>query len=151
MGDFDFLTGSWTVANRTLTKVFVGCEDWSEFPATARSVAFFEGAASVEEIVFSTKELRGMSVRLFDPASGEWSIRWASSGDGVLLPPVVGRFTGGIGTFYGDEPFQGGTVRVRNVWSGITPTSARWEQAYSNDGEQTWETNWTMDLTRVAG
>ena len=59
MGDFDFLTGSWTVANRMLTTWLVGGDDWTEFPATAR-----------------------------------------------------------------------------------------WEQAVSVDGEQTWETNWIMDLTR---
>lgn len=27
--------------------------------------------------------------------------------------------------------------------------SARWEQAFSSDGGITWETNWTMDFSRV--
>jgi hypothetical protein len=37
---------------------------------------------------------------------------------------------------------------MRYVWSEITPTSALWEQAFSADGEKTWETNWTMAHTR---
>lgn len=42
-------------------------------------------------------------------------------------------------------------MRVRYTWSGITADSARWEQAYSVDGEQTWETNWIMEFTRRPG
>ena len=56
----------------------------------------------------------------------------------------------GEGRFHGDEDFQGKTVRVRYIWSRVTPTSCRWEQAWSTDGEQSWETNWIMDFTRVS-
>ncbi len=34
-------------------------------------------------------------------------------------------------------------------WSDITPTLARWEQAFSPDGGKSWETNWIMEFTRV--
>jgi hypothetical protein len=33
--------------------------------------------------------------------------------------------------------------------SKITPNSAQWEQAFSEDGGKTWETNWIMELERV--
>ena len=39
-------------------------------------------------------------------------------------------------------------MRVRYVWSEITPSSARWEQAFSVDDGETWETNWIMELAR---
>ena len=35
-------------------------------------------------------------------------------------------------------------------WDQITPTSARWQQAYSFDDEHTWEKNWEMRFTRTA-
>jgi hypothetical protein len=149
MGDFDFLTGSWSLTNRRLTKLLVGADTWDEFPATARCTPYFEGAANAEEMVCPAKGFRGLTVRLFDPAREEWSIYWVNSRDGLLTPPVVGRFTDGVGTFYGDDAHEGTPVRVRYTWSDITPTSARWEQAFSVDGERTWETNWTIDLTRV--
>jgi hypothetical protein len=37
---------------------------------------------------------------------------------------------------------------VRYIWSDITETSARWEQAFSVDDGRTWETNLIMEFTR---
>jgi hypothetical protein len=85
---------------------------------------------------------------VFDPRRQEWSLYWANSQSGILFPPVVGRFEGERGEFYGDDNEGGTPVRVRYIWSEITPTSARWEQAFSTDGGQTWESNWIMELTR---
>jgi hypothetical protein len=63
-------------------------------------------------------------------------------------PPVRGRFANGFGTFLGETRFADKPVRVRLSWSHITPTSARWEQAYSSDEGRTWETNWVMEFRR---
>jgi hypothetical protein len=38
---------------------------------------------------------------------------------------------------------------VRYLWSRITDSTARWEQAFSLDEGNNWETNWYMDFTRV--
>jgi len=147
-GDFDFLIGSWDVSSRRLKDLFVGCEEWDEFPATSRSWGLFEGAASVDEITFPTRGFSGLTLRIYDPERKHWSLYWVTSGNGILLPPVVGQFVDGRGDLYGDDVHDGRAIRVHYIWSRITPTSARWEQEFSVDGEQTWETNWTMEFSR---
>jgi hypothetical protein len=99
-------------------------------------------------MVFPTKGFSGMTLRVFDPEREQWGIYWVDSRLGTLQAPVFGRFTDGRGEFYGDETHEGVPVRMRYVWSEITPTTALWEQAFSADGEKTWETNWTMAHTR---
>jgi hypothetical protein len=145
---FDFLHGEWSVANRSLVKRLAGCAVWQEFPGTAVCRPFFDGAANVDEFVFPTRSLSGMTLRLFDREREQWSIYWADSRTGRLAPPVVGSFASGRGDFYGDDVEAGQPVHVHFVWSQITPHSARWEQSFSPDGE-TWETNWIMELTRA--
>jgi len=147
MGDFDFLTGSWLVANRRLRERLVGCTEWEEFDATSRAWPLLDGAANIDEFRFPDGST-ALTLRLFEPARRQWSLYWATSVHGVLFPPVHGGFVDGVGTFYGDDLHEGTPVRVRYIWSGITPTAARWEQAFSVDGEQTWETNWIMQLQR---
>ena len=36
---------------------------------------------------------------------------------------------------------------ARFIWSGVTTQTPRWEQAFSDDSGETWETNWVMDFT----
>ncbi|WP_031165359.1 hypothetical protein [Streptosporangium roseum] len=149
MSDFDFLFGAWTVTNRRLVRPLTGSTEWDEFPATSVARPVFGGAANVDEITFPTKGFSGFTLRLFDVEREEWSLYWASSRTGTLFPPVVGRFAGGRGEFYGDDTHEGTPVRARFIWSEITAVSARWEQAFSVDGEKTWETNWIMELARA--
>jgi hypothetical protein len=151
MNDFDFLVGAWNIANRRLKRRFTGSDDWEEFPATSQCQSLFDGRANLEEISFATMGFSGLTLRLFDPQREEWSLYWANSQTGLLYPAVVGRFENGRGTFFGDDTHDGKHIRVRYIWSDITPTSARWEQAFSSNLEQIWETNWIMKMTRREG
>ena len=64
--------------------------------------------------------------------------------------PCVGKFKNGRGDFYDQESINGKTVLVRfSIWS-ITPDTAQSEQAFSDDGGKTWETNWVNKYTRIA-
>lgn len=149
--DFDFFHGDWQVLNRRRTGFLDPDSEWEEFPATSRCWPLFDGAANLDEIDMPHLSAKGATLRLFDPETGRWSLNWASSVSGTLFPPVFGRFEGGRGEFYGDDTYDGKDVRVRFVWSGVSATSARWEQAFSLDGGQTWLTNWTMEFTRASG
>ena len=146
--DFDFLVGSWNVHNRRLAKRLVGSDEWVEFTVPATNWSLFDGMANLDEMVLPDGT-KGLTLRLLDRATGTWSLYWASSATGRLFPPVVGSFTDGRGVFYGDDTEAGTPVRVRFVWSDITPNSARWEQAFSVDGGHSWEVNWVMLFTRA--
>ena len=148
MNDFDFLAGTWDVANRWRSDFLDETSAWEEFPAISRATRHFDGAASFDEITFPTKGFAGLTLRLYDPAAGQWSLYWASKRTGTLFPPVTGRFTDGVGEFYGEDTYQGTPVRVRFLWSGITGDAVHWEQAFSADDGHTWLTNWHMYLTR---
>jgi hypothetical protein len=63
----------------------------------------------------------------------------------------VGSFQGDVGTFEGEDRFEGRPIRVRFIWSRTSTPTPRWEQAFSEDGGKTWETNWVMDMTRSDG
>jgi hypothetical protein len=148
-GDFDFFVGSWRGQQRKLRQVLADCDEWEEFTSTTRCWSLLGGAANLDEVAFHELGSGGVTLRLLDPATGEWSLYWASSRNGLLaLPPTVGRFSGGTGLFYNDETYEGRQIRVRYTWTGITEVTARWEQAFSTDQGQTWETNWIADFTR---
>jgi hypothetical protein len=147
--DFDFLTGTWDVANRRLDMPLTGSTEWDEFPGRSVARPLFGGTGNIDEIDFPTKGWSGLTLRLYDEREQTWSLHWVSSRRNVIDPPVVGRFTDGDGEFFGDDTHEGTPIRVRYRWSGVTATTAHWEQAFSVDEEQTWETNWTMELTRI--
>ena len=91
----------------------------------------------------------GMTFRFFDPKSRTWAIHWVDNQASVLEPAVFGSFSGDVGVFKGPDVFRGRPITVRFIWSGVTTGRPRWEQAFSADGGQTWETNWTMEFTPV--
>ncbi len=137
------------MANRLLTQRLVGRTEWEEFPGISECRKILGGSGNVQEIEFPTKGFSGAALRLFDPARDQWWIYWGTSRAGLLEPPVVGRFAGGRGDFYGDDTHDGTPIRVHFLWSQITPTSAHWEQRFSSDGGRTWEANWIMDFSRT--
>jgi hypothetical protein len=152
-GDFDFLLGRWTVRNRRLKERLKGCTDWEEFPSTCRARPILGGLGNMDEFTLerASGQVLAVTVRLYDPSSGEWSIYWAAStGRGRFDPPMVGRFDGPRGEFFSHEVFEGRHIFSRFIWTVEGPEACRWEQAYSADGGKSWETNWTMEFTRQA-
>ncbi len=149
--DFDFYVGTWKIHNRRLRERLKGSTDWEEFEGTSVARMVLGGLGNVDESWFDRESgrLEGMTVRLYDPVSQYWSLYWADSRQGILQAPMIGRFKDGRGEFFDQEMFEGQHVFSRFIWSEITATSCRWEQAFSADGGATWETNWIMESVRT--
>jgi hypothetical protein len=92
-----------------------------------------------------------MTVRLYDAEADEWSPYWISQASAVIDVPVQGRSDDPTtGRFYCDDAHEGALVRVRYLWLRTGEDTVRWEQAFSVDGERTWEPNWIMTAVRTA-
>jgi hypothetical protein len=149
MNNFDWLHGTWQTTQRKMVKPLSDSDEWETTDGTLTCHNLFDGAANVDEVDLPGFGFKGISLRLLDPATQQWSIYWVNSRNGQLaLPPVVGHFEDGVGEFFSDEEYDGKNIRVRYRWSNITATTARWEQAFSTDHGETWETNWVSDFTR---
>jgi hypothetical protein len=149
--DFDFLIGRWKVHHRILRERLKGSSDWTEFDGTVINHEILAGIGNTDEFIMDlpTGRVEALALRLFNPHSREWSIHWASSTTGVLDTPMIGQFKDGRGEFFAQELHDGRHVFSRFIWSEITGNSCRWEQALSEDGGRTWETNWIMEFTRI--
>lgn len=149
--DFDFLQGRWQVRHRRLVKRLAGCADWQVFSGTAELRHVLGGAGNIDDNLIHLPEgsYRAASLRAWDAQSRCWSIWWLDGRlPGEIGTPVRGSFEGGVGQFYADEDFEGRPIRVRFLWLRTNTPTPRWEQAFSADGGQTWETNWEMDFSR---
>ncbi len=152
--DFDFLHGEWTSRQHRLRERLAGSTEWDEFEATLVCRPILEGLGNEDELRADYDGgFVGMSFRFFDPSTRQWSIYWASSSRPALLlePPVIGSFSGDVGMFECDDAFAGRPIRVRYTWSDVRTPTPHWEQAFSDDGGNTWETNWTADFARRGG
>lgn len=149
--DFDFFHGRWAVHHRRLKDRLAGCTEWETFGGSSSVQPLLGGAGNIDDNVIDLPagSYRAATLRSFDAATKQWAIWWL---DGryphTVDVPMVGRFENGIGTFFADDSLRGQPIRVRFIWSRITATTARWEQAFSTDGGKSWETNWEMDFTR---
>jgi hypothetical protein len=151
--DFDWEIGSWDTHLRYLPEPLTGSNRWIEYSGTSEVRPILGGRANLVELAVTSASgrIEGMSLRLYNPQARQWTLNFASVASGLLSPPVTGAFdAAGRGTFYGVDTVRGRTVLVRFVISEVTRNSARFEQAFSADGGETWETNWIAVDTRRA-
>ena len=148
--DFDFEFGPWKAHLKRLLHPLSGSNEWVDADGTSVVRKIWDGRGNLGELEVGEGKahIEGLSLRLYNPEARQWSIYWASSGDGDLGKPMVGGFKDGRGEFYDQEDFNGGAIFVRFIFSDITPTSFRLVQAFSADGAKNWETNWIATFTR---
>jgi BNR/Asp-box repeat len=149
--DFDFHFGTWKTHITRLLHPLKGDTVWVEYDGISVVREVWGGRASLFELSANgpAGHIEGMGLRLYNPESHQWSLNWSSGASGVLDQPMVGEFKDGSGDFFDREAFNGRTISTRNGFSEITKDSSRFEQAFSDDGGKTWETNWIMTFTRV--
>ena len=150
--DFDFEAGTWKIHLKRLVHPLTGSTTWTEFDGTTVTRQIWNGRAEIEqfETTGSAGHVEGLTLRLYNPKSHQWSIYWANASNGIVGVPTIGEFENGQGEFYDQEPYNGRTILLRFIWSRITPTTAHFEQSFSDDGGKTWEVNWITDQTRIS-
>lgn len=149
--DFDFEFGSWRTQVKVLRNPLSGTADWAEYEGTSIVHELLDGRANLVELSVAgpAGRIEGVSLRLFHPDTGAWSLHYASARNGALTAPVTGKFENGRGVFHGEDVYDGRPIKVRFVISDVTADSARFEQAFSADGGKTWEVNWIAVDTRL--
>jgi len=149
--DFDFNIGTWKTHVSRLQHPLTGSTKWVEYEGTSVVRKVWNGSASLFELEVDgpAGRIEGVGLRLYNPESRQWSLNWANSSDGIMTLPMIGEFKNGRGEFFNRESFNGRVIFVRNGFSDITLDSSRFEQAFSDDGGKTWETNWVMTFIRM--
>jgi hypothetical protein len=152
--DFDFEIGSWTIHLARLKDRLAGSTTWVKFEGTSTTRKVWDGRANLNEFEGDgpSSHIEGLTLRVYNPQTHQWSLYWANSKDpdlGQSMQPMVGEFKNGTGEFYDQETWKGRFVLVRFLWTKTDTDTPHFEQSYSDDGGKTWEVNWITDQTRV--
>lgn len=144
--DFDWEFGTWTTNVRVLRNPLSGAApDWAEFRGTSVVKPILDGRSNTVELSVKNAKgaIEGVSLRLYNPQSRQWSLNYATVKGGTMTAPVFGGFDGkGRGHFHGQDSLDGRNIWVRFDIIPVSPREARFEQYYSADGGQSWELNW---------
>ena len=150
--DFDFELGSWKIHLKRRLHPLTGSNTWIDFDGTSVTRKVWEGRSQLEE--FETDgaagHIEGLTLRLYNPQTHQWSLYWANAKDGTIVAPQVGQVKDGRGEFYGQDTLDGKLIYIRFIWSNTDSNTPHFEQSFSDDGGRTWEVNWITDQTRVS-
>ena len=118
----------------------------------ARIVPVCDGKAVLEEWAgpFSGTFMNGFSLRSYDPATRQWVILlfWTTDGN-AGFGRMRGAFRHGRGEFLSSPLGAGASSITRYTFSDGLADSVRWDQARTQDGGQTWRTDWIMEFRRT--
>lgn len=152
--DFDFEIGRWRAHVKKLVHPLSHSTEWDELSGivVTRTLPMLEGWNESEMQVDSPtshNHIEILAVRLYNPSTHQWAIYGSSIKTGVFDPPMIGQFSRGRGELYSQDTWQGRAIYVRFIWQSIDANRTRLEQAFSEDGGKTWETNWIYDGQRI--
>ena len=149
--DFDFARGVWHTHVTQVLDPFEGGAHTETMDGTKTARAVWNGRAWFEEIEADGPHghWEGASLFVYNARAHQWSQTYIDSDSGEISPSTIGSFQDGRGEFLGTEIYQGRTVLVRGVWSGISANAHHYEIFYSQDGGRTWVSAFRADLTRL--
>ena len=149
--DFDWEIGTWKTHLKRRLRPLSGSNDWVEYEGTTTVSKVWDGRANLVELDVTgpAGHIEALSLRLYNPEARQWSLNFSSSAGGTMAIPSIGEFKDGRGEFYAQESLNGRSILVRFIISKFSRESAHFEQAFSDDGGKTWETNWIAVDTRL--
>jgi len=149
--DFDWELGTWKTHLRRRLRPLTGSDTWVEYDGTSICRKVWSGRANLLELDVEgpNGHIEGLSLRLYNPESRQWSLNFSNSAAGTLTEPVYGEFKNGRGEFFGKDTLNGRVILVRFVMSCSDRNTCRFEQSFSDDAGSTWEVNWIAVDTRV--
>lgn len=149
---FDFDLGTWETHSSRILHPLTGSTTWVDLDGHTVIHRVWAGRANLAEYKADgpAGHVELLALHWFNPNTREWNIDFASPNLGMLGEvPGVGQCNNGRCDFYDEEQVNGRYVWVRfSIWK-ISDDSVRSEQAFSDDGGKSWETNWINKYTRV--
>jgi hypothetical protein len=139
---FDFWIGEWNVNLRAIQKDLT----WKNIAkANVEIYPLLDGKAILE--LWNSETIKGFSLRYYDPAKDKWvlHLNWPNENQSSFSS-LEGAFRHGRGEFFATHD---GTIS-RFTFCDVSPTSLRWDDAYSKDGGKTWTNDWIMEFSRTA-
>lgn len=155
--DFDFLYGTWLMHNWRQRTPLTGSQKLVQFDATDKCEPL-PGGLGNEDVMrtdqFFKKGFVGLTIRLYDPATGLWRLYWVDNmnSHGDAGQPNIGKFNGNVGIFDEKLTYHGKPVIDRYTWTKFgkgAKVAAHFEESMSQDGGKTWEVIFKNDLIRT--
>ena len=129
---FDFWLGEWNVT-------------WGEDGKATNHVLRIMDNKVIQEN-FSSADLNGMSVSVYDPERSVWCQTWVDN-NGTYLD-FTGKFEDEKMILVRDAIVKGEACKQRMVWYNIEASQFDWNWERSNNGGATWRVLWQIKYTR---
>ena len=149
--DFNFEFGTWRTHYRILKDRLAGSHEWYDCYGTSVIRPFWDGSGNLEDgdLKCPKRYVGGITLRLYDARTHQWSLWWGTKALGISPPQQIGHFNSdGNGNFYAYDTWRGKPIVCRFRWT-VVDGNPHFAQAFSVDHGKTWETNWTTDYERA--
>jgi hypothetical protein len=147
---FDYQFGTWHVHVARLLDPGDSPPRWAQYDGTHVVTPLLRGRANIGvlEIAGPMGHIEGLQLRTYDPSTGQWKLSFASSSNGEVQPPSIGRFENDRGIFFESSRVAGRQAHVRTVATRLTKTTYRDVVSYSTDGS-TWYPLWIASYRKI--